>query len=368
MRIKVDNYHGEYRVLSLAFDEKVKTELMNKKLDFLFVSEEKIIIYPENRIFTSDKEVIEKIYNAGNYDVYELTETGKLLEYYDDSSIDNYFFVTAKCNSNCIMCPSPDISRKRGGSSNIESLIEIAKHIPVDAAHLTITGGEPFMVGKDIFKFLSFLKERFENTEFLFLTNGRIFALDSYVEELKNTIPSNSIFGIPIHGSTAKIHDEITQSINSFQQTVVGIKKLLREKIKIEIRIVVSKLNINDIGNIAKMIVSEMREISHVSIIAMEMTGSAYSHRDKVWIPYKQAARECEEGIFLFLQNGIDVKLYNFPLCTVKKEFWTLCEKSISPDKIRYAEVCEKCVMKNICGGVFAGTIAMERGELRAIV
>lgn len=52
----------------------------------------------------------------------------------------------------------------------------------------------------------------------------------------------------------------------------------------------------------------------------------------------------------------------------MKKEYWTLCEKSISPDKVRYAETCENCKMKNACGGVFAGTMSMEKGELRAII
>ena len=67
-------------------------------------------------------------------------------------------------------------------------------------------------------------------------------------------------------------------------------------------------------------------------------------------------------------EKGTDVKLYNFPLCVVKKEFWTLCEKSISPDKVRFDETCENCKMRKACGGIFAGTISLEKGELRAIV
>ena len=368
MIIKVGGYQGSYRVLSLAFNKDVKMDLLKNQLDFLYITDEEAVLYPENIIVSEDRDVIEKLHRAGNYDVYELTENGKLIEYYNDKSIDNYFFITAKCNSNCIMCPSPDNSRKNGGSSSIENLIEVAKHIPADTPHLTITGGEPFMVEEKLFKFILFLKEKFENTEFLFLTNGRIFALDSYVKQLKACIPENSVIGIPIHGSTAEIHDGITQTVNSFYQTISGVKKLLRENLKIEIRIVISKLNAEDIVNIAKMIVESMQGISHVSIIAMEMTGSAYVHREKVWIPYKQVAKALEEGVFLLLKNGIDVKLYNFPLCTVKKEFWTLCEQSISPNKVRYADECEKCRMKSICGGVFAGTISMERGELEAIV
>ena len=38
----------------------------------------------------------------------------------DDSSLDNYFFVTSKCNSNCVMCPSPDLFRKSGETQGLK--------------------------------------------------------------------------------------------------------------------------------------------------------------------------------------------------------------------------------------------------------
>lgn len=368
MVMKVGDYQGDYRVVSLAFDEEVKEDLRNNELDFLYITDKAVILYPDQLILSEDPNVIELLKKAGNYDVYGLSGNGRLIEYYDDRSIDNYFFITGKCNSNCVMCPSPDASRKKGESSSIENLIEIAKHIPSDTPHLTITGGEPFMVGKEIFRFILFLREKFTKTEFLFLTNGRIFALESYVEQLAECIPYDSVLGIPLHGSTAEIHDRITQAAVSFTQTVTGIRRLLKKGFRIELRIVVSRLNAEDMENIAELIATKMQGIFYVSIMAMEMTGSAYIHRDQVWIPYRQAAEKIENGIRILLENGIDVKLYNFPLCTVKREYWTLCERSISPDKVRYAQTCESCRMKKICGGVFAGTLGMEKGELKEII
>lgn len=102
--------------------------------------------------------------------------------------------------------------------------------------------------------------------------------------------------------------------------------------------------------------------------MAMEMTGSAYINRLNVWIPYKKSFQIIENGIKELLENEIDVKLYNFPLCTVKKRYWTICEKSISKSKIRYSDICESCLYKNSCGGVFAGTYQLEKDELEAII
>lgn len=368
MIVKLEKYTGEYRIVSLAFEISVKDDLLNNGLDFLYVSENEVWIYPENALVSENRHVIDLLQHAHNYDVYELWEDGKLVEYYDDGSLDNYFFVTSKCNSNCVMCPSPDAFRKAGENTGVETLIEIARHIPEDAPHLTITGGEPFMIGKDIFHFMEFLRDKFEYTEFLFLTNGRIFALDTYTQKFKETAPENTIVAIPVHGSSKQIHDSITQVDGSFKQTIQGIKKLLKVGIRVEIRIVVNKMNETDIFGIARLICDELSSIEYVSIMAMEMTGSARLNMDKVWIPYKDAARAIEEAVILLLENEIDVKLYNFPLCTVKNNLWTLCEKSISPDKVRYSDVCDNCKMRKSCGGVFAGTISIEKGELKAIV
>jgi His-Xaa-Ser system radical SAM maturase HxsC len=264
------------------------------------------------------------------------------------------------------MCPSPEFVRKHSDNADIDNLILIAKHIPEDAAHLTLTGGEPFMVGDRIFDFFEFLKCKFERTDFLVLTNARIFAVDKYAKRLRETIPNSLIVGIPLHGSNAEIHDAITQTKNSFEQTMIGIKRLLALKIRIELRIVVNKLNVTDLENIALLIAEEIPSIEYVSIMAMEMTGNAYVNREIVWIPYKESFAEVGNAVDVLLENGIDVKLYNFPLCTVKHKYWTLCERSISPNKIRYAKICDECKVKNVCGGIFAGTFNLERGELEA--
>ena len=368
MVLRLTNYKGRYRVISVALDEDVRADLLEEGIDFIYVTDTSVYLYPDNIILTDDTYSVEKLQTAHNYDVYELEEDGKLSEYYDDTSIDNYFFVTGKCNSNCIMCPSPDASRRDAKGRNIDNLIEIAKHIPEDAAHLTITGGEPFMAGNEILRFIEFLKDKFRRTEFLFLTNGRIFAVDSYVQRFTDVRPNNCIVAIPIHGSNHVLHDSITQAENSFKQTIYGIRNLLKNDISVELRIVVSRLNADDISNIAALIVRDMPSVDYVSIMAMEMTGSARVNRDKVWISYTRAAISIEKAVYTLIKSGIYVKLYNFPLCAVRKEFWPLCEKSISPDKVRYADSCDKCKLKAGCGGVFAGTISMVKDELKAII
>ena len=282
-------------------------------------------------------------------------------------SDDLCIYVTEQCNSNCIMCPSPDYSRQRGHGMDINDLITIASHIPSDTPHITVTGGEPFMAGRDLFLLLSYCRDKFKQTEFLILTNARIFAVGDYCELLKKSVPEHTILGIPVHGSCAHIHDTITRAEHSFEQTITGLKRLLRLGIDIELRIVVCKNNLHDLDKIAELIASDLHEVKRVNIMAMEMTGNAYKNKDTVWVPYRESLRFVGPAIDRLLQAGIDVQLYNYPLCTVDRKYWTICAKSISSWKVRFSNVCNNCSVRALCGGVFAGTFNMERPELEAV-
>lgn len=365
--MKISDYFHGYRIVSVTKSEYARDDLIQDGIDFLYVDGKSVILYPERISLCADEKVVLFFQELCDYDVLEIWPDGSLHMVYSCTSSENDFYVTGKCNSNCVMCPSSDASRRHCNDADVDKLIELAKHIPTDARHLTITGGEPFMAGERIFEFFSFLQSKYDKTEFLILTNGRCFAIKKYIDALLKNIPAGSTLGIPLHGSTPKNHDKITQAEGSFVQTMTGLKRLLAGHIRVEIRMVVCKLNVDDFLAMANLIVKELRGISHVSIMAAEMTGSAWKNRDRVWIPYREAFDKIEEAVRFLILNGIDVMLYNFPLCTVKKDYWQLCKKSISSYKVRYASVCEQCKYKDGCGGVFAGTMISEKDDLRAL-
>jgi His-Xaa-Ser system radical SAM maturase HxsC len=222
--------------------------------------------------------------------------------------------------------------------------------------HVTVTGGEPFLMGREIFSLLAFLKSYFVRTSFLLLTNGRAFALPGYCEAFMENAPGGMTVGIPLHGHAASLHDGITQAPGSFEQTMLGLRKLLRQGARIELRVVVSKLNAGHIGDIAELICGELPGVACVKVIGLEMLGSAAKHEQQVWLRYSQAFQAAKKAVATLVASQIDVGLYNFPLCAVEPACWPLCEKSISDYKVRYATACDACAQKDACGGVFAGT------------
>lgn len=61
--------------------------------------------------------------------------------------------------------------------------------------------------------------------------------------------------------------------------------------------------------------------------------------------------QKAKTAIEILVTSGIDVQLYNFPLCAVEHDYWRLAAKSITEYKIRYMEACDECSVKPICGG-----------------
>lgn len=365
MIIKIDNYNLGRRIVSFARSKEIEEDLKNNNLDALLLEEKSIYFWRDRVRIKVDKKTKDRLSYCNNYDVFQINEDGQAYVYYSNELDDNVFMLTEKCNSNCIMCPTGNFVRKNGGSANIVELLDIIQHIPTDAKHFTITGGEPFLIGKQLFLLLKAFKNKFKYTEYLLLTNGRALSIPDYAKMFNELAPHNMVVGIPIHGHIAQLHDKITRTPGGFQQTVSGVNNLLKHNRRVELRIIVSLLNYKHIYEIAKLIIRKFPLVESVKIMGMEMTGSAAVNKELLWISYEDAFQASKQAIMELIDNEIDVALYNFPLCTVDEPFRMLCKKSITDYKIRFADICTKCTLRDACGGVFAGTFRLVENNLR---
>lgn len=289
-------------------------------------------------------------------DVFSVNERGIVGELYISESDSNSLVTTPKCNSNCIMCPIPETVRRTGIPGSTKELLEIIRYIPRTAKHITITGGEPTLIGEGFFDILKAFQHDFDTTAFQLLTNGRVFSDFEYTTRFVDCIPEILEIGIPIYGFDAESHDSITKTPNSFMQTVAGIKNLLHYNCNVEIRIVLTRMLIDNMEQIADFIIKNFKEVSVVTVMGLEMTGNAAKNKDLVWAPYDELFNKSRSAISMLANHGIDVRLYNFPLCMISEKYWGIANKSISDYKIRYSDECAECDVKEICGGVFGST------------
>ena len=272
------------------------------------------------------------------------------------NSGDNALVVTSNCNCNCIMCPEP-LSVRQSSSPPISNILEFIDLIENDIKYLCITGGEPTLLRDNLFPILDECKNKFKNTSFTFLTNARMFSYKRYAYDFNVHRPSRILIGVPLYGHTAQIHDLITDTSGSFIQTVNGIKNLLDLDLKVEIRIVVNKINFKYLYSISNYIIENFPNIFRVNIMALEMLGNAIVNKGVVWVHYDQIKTDVKMAALNLINNGIETYVYNFPLCLTDEKLWTICIKSISDYKVRYFDECEKCSVKEKCGGFFSSTI-----------
>lgn len=304
-------------------------------------------------------------YHSG--DVISVGEKGYLNRVYDVETSEIDIFVTGQCNSNCVMCPLPEAVRKRHDKKHLEWIKDYIAILPDDVGYINVTGGEPTLARDGFFEILESLRSKFVYSNFQILTNGRSVSDNRFLHKLLEVSPVGTRFAIPLHSADPSIHDSITRAEGSFFQTDRGIKNLIKERQKVEVRIVVSQKNIDSLDETAKYIASNYPGVFCVNYIGMEMMGNAALNKDELWVDYAEVFRASRSGIDYLVNNGIDVQLYNFPLCDINRGYWHIAAKSITDYKIRYMDECEACVVKDICGGFFQSTKQVMKPKVHPI-
>jgi His-Xaa-Ser system radical SAM maturase HxsC len=262
------------------------------------------------------------------------------------------------------MCPASDAERRKGFSYRREDLLKYIDYLPMDLEYIVITGGEPTMQTELFLEVLDRIREKYPCTQVLLLTNGRSLSDRWLYEEVCARHPENFRIAIPVHGATAELHDYITRAPGSFDQTILGLTRLMNSDIKIEIRIVVTKTNCDDLLNIAKLITSKFHRVYYVNFIGLEPRGNCALNFQDVYIHHRESFLKSKPAIEHLISHGHDVGLYNYPLCSVDRDFWPIAAKSISGYKNVYHPDCDLCAVKQICGGFFTATMHIAKPDV----
>ena len=322
-----------------------------------------VTVFPDHLVFSADQstyvfsqEIADKVRRLDTYDIITIDDRGILDHIFEISNEDATVFITGKCNSNCIMCPTSDKERQKDGFSDdqLEKMIDM---LPTDTPHIVITGGEPTLRTELFFRTMGQVADRFPDTEVLLLSNGRSFASLKMVERLLSHCPQNLTIAVPIHGADSQLHDAITRAPGSFVQTCLGLSHLLKRKVNVEIRIVVSKLNVKHLTEIADLIANRFSTAAIVNFIGLETRGNCAKNYQDVYIDCKGSFPYVRQAVNVLIRHGINTSLYNYPLCAVDEGYRSLCRKSISPWKVRFPASCDACSARPYCGGFFDTTL-----------
>lgn len=262
----------------------------------------------------------------------------------------NVLFATERCNSFCLMCSQPP--RQVEDDWRVRHLLDLIDLIDPDERSLAISGGEPTLLGDGLVNVVSKCAEVLPDTHLHILSNGRLRqpGLHAKFEGLH----PNLSWGIPLYGDHYALHDYVVQSEGAFSETLRGLYALDAANQRVEIRIVLVKPSVERLVQLARYIWRNLPFVEHVALMGIEPIGFAKAHQKELWADPADYASSLSEAVTLLAEGGIPVSLYNLPLCALDGSLWPYAVQSISPWKNDYLSACEKCSVRDRCGGFFS--------------
>lgn len=185
------------------------------------------------------------------------------------------------------------------------------------------------------------------------LTNGKKFREKDFARDCLNTGLKSISFGIPLYSSVDTLHNYIVQDNDAFKDTLEGIYNLARLGASIEIRVVLTKINALRLRELADFIYRNMTFVNHIALMGMEHMGYVKLNWDKVYINPATYQEELVSAVRYLRLRGMNVSIYNLPLCILDPRLWSFSRKSISDFKQGYDARCCDCSVIADCGGLF---------------
>lgn len=262
----------------------------------------------------------------------------------------NCLFVTDSCNSHCLMCPQPP---------KIENTVEMAqlqRHVdclPVDLKEICVTGGEPTLLEQDLISLFKKLAKQCPDCYVHVLTNAKKLKNFNFARQCVTSGLKGISFGIPLYSSNPEYHDYIVQSRGSFRETLEGIYNLAKLNASIEIRVVLTKINVSGLKELAEFIYRNLTFVDHIAFMGMEHMGYVKLNWEKVYVDPTQYQEYLVSVVRFLRLRGMNVSIYNLPFCVLDEKLWQFSRNSITDSKQGFDEKCIICEMRNKCGGFF---------------
>lgn len=278
--------------------------------------------------------------------------SGRVRVLYRRSSRHNFFLVTERCNNYCLMCSQPP--KKVDDGWLIDEIAAVLPLIDPATPALTFTGGEPLTEWRRFVGLLGMTRDLLPGTAVHVLTNGRAFAAPEVASAWAAVGHPKLSAGIPIYAAVDHIHDYVVQAKGAFDQTVIGVLQLKDRGQRVEIRIVLHAITASRLRETCSWIARNLPFVDHVALMGMENTGFAIANDDKLWIDPVDYQTPLTAAVDVLATAGVNVSVYNLPLCVLEPSIRPFAVQSISDWKNAYVEECAGCSARGNCAGFFS--------------
>jgi MoaA/NifB/PqqE/SkfB family radical SAM enzyme len=267
-----------------------------------------------------------------------------------------------RCNNNCLICFNKLNSKPNQSYKEIVDYID--KEYKLGSKTIIFTGGEPTIYTELPQIILHVKSLEFETIQII--SNGRMFQYPDYCKFYMGM--HNLIIVTEIHNYSSKLHDQITNTSDSYEQTVKGIKNLLSLGISLQINVMMHKLNYKDLPAITEFILKELKGIKKINYRNIFYIGNAFLHRYSLFTRYSEIVPYLEKSLEQLDIAGIESGVQLFPICLLSPRYRNKCTEKIGLSQVKY-NYCGQCSLMDRCPGLLKTYIVhFGYDELRPII
>jgi cyclic pyranopterin phosphate synthase len=222
----------------------------------------------------------------------------------------------AVCNNNCIFCMEEDREgRYVTNSATNDDTVKFILGQNRGCEEVCFTSGEP-TTNPRLAQWVNWAKQHGVR-RISVMTNGRALSYEKYAQRL--VAAGMNRFYVSIHGHDKKLHESLTRTPESFEQTVAGldvVNKYKRFGVELHTSTVITKRNLPFMGDIYRFL--RAHGVDQVVFNVMQANGRANTFFDQIFPTYTEIAAAAKA--FLDEQGAreerVQAFLVDIPLCT----------------------------------------------------
>jgi len=231
--------------------------------------------------------------------------------------------ISYQCNNACVFCLNKDKRQRK-----VLPPEEIKRQIEVFAENggkkLVVSGGEP-LISKYFLSLIGFAKQK--RVSFLEIqTNARMLCYEEVIKKLKEFEPLT--FLVSFHFPNAKLYKKYCRS-DGFQQTVEGIKNLVKYNCHFGINTVIMKQNLPYLKGMMKT----LKEMGATMIQYRFIDGKNVGKDYEKFVPrYSECLSIIEE--IIRENSDINISLREIPVCVLGRESKKHLAPRLNPERL----------------------------------
>jgi len=198
--------------------------------------------------------------------------------------------LTYDCNLKCKHCYNASGEKGQNTRMKVDDWVNLSKQLTNNGGifQCIISGGEPLLLGKDLFRIMDILHK--DDVSFVFITNGYLLT-----EELVNQLKKYRYyrFQVSIDSSNQNEHDEFRQKKGSWKRAVRGAYFASKAGLPLAIASSVTPQNLNNMEEMAEL----AYQIGASSLIFGKIMLSGRAAENKEFILNKEQVEEMDKNI-----------------------------------------------------------------------